>query len=58
MAGNKGGLQALIKRPAPEAMWTQCMAHHESLGMKELCEELSEDVDTVIKTVNCIRLVH
>jgi hypothetical protein len=30
MAVNKGGLQALIKRSAPEAMWTYCMIHRES----------------------------
>jgi hypothetical protein len=52
MAGNKGGLQALIKRSAPKAMWTHCMIHHESPAMKELCPELSEVMDTVIRSVN------
>jgi hypothetical protein len=51
MAGNKGGLQALIKRSAPEAMWTHCMIHRKSLAMKELCPELSEVMDTVIRSV-------
>jgi hypothetical protein len=36
MAGNKGGLQSLIKQLAPEALWTHCMIHHESLATKEL----------------------
>jgi hypothetical protein len=36
MAGNKGGLKALIKRSAPEAMRTHCMIHRELLAMKEL----------------------
>jgi hypothetical protein len=47
MAGNTGGLQALIKRSAPEAMWTYCMIHRESPPMNELCPELSEVMDTV-----------
>lgn len=51
MAGNKG-LQALIKQKERETVWTHCMIHHESLVMKELCQELSEVMDTVIKTVN------
>jgi Fe-S-cluster-containing hydrogenase component 2 len=55
IAGNKGGLQALIKRSAPEAMWTHCMIHHESPAMKELCPELSEVMDTVIRSVNYIK---
>jgi hypothetical protein len=54
MAGGKG-LQALIKRSAPETMWTHCMIHHESLAMKELCPELTEVMDTVIKTINYIK---
>jgi hypothetical protein len=54
MAGNKGGLQALIKRSASEAMWTHCMIHHETLAMKKLCPELSEVMDTVIRFVNYI----
>jgi Fe-S-cluster-containing hydrogenase component 2 len=54
MAGNKGGLLALIKRLAPEAMWTHCMIHCESPAMKELCPELSEVMDTVIRSVNYI----
>jgi hypothetical protein len=30
------------------------MTHHESLAMKELCPELSEVMDTVIRSVNYI----
>jgi hypothetical protein len=54
MAGDKGGLKALIKQSALEAMWTHCMTHRESLAREELCPELHEVKDTVIKTVNCI----
>jgi hypothetical protein len=56
MAGNKAGLRALIKRSALEAMWTQCRTHRESLATKELCPELSEVMDLVIKTVNYIKI--
>jgi hypothetical protein len=52
MAGNKGGLLAVIKRSAPEVVWTHCMIHHESLTMKELCPEVSEVMGTAIRTVN------
>jgi hypothetical protein len=55
MAGNKGELQALMKRSAPEAMWTHCMIHRESPAMKELGPELSEVMDTVIRSVNYIK---
>jgi hypothetical protein len=50
MMENKEGLHILIKRSAPETVWTQCMVHHESLAMKELCPELTR----VMKTVNYI----
>jgi hypothetical protein len=52
MAGNKEGLQAVTKRSALEAVWTHCMIHCESLATKELCLELNEVMDTVIRTVN------
>jgi hypothetical protein len=55
MAGNKEGLQALIKRPAPEAMWTHCVTHSESLATKELCPEPSELMDAVVKPLNYIK---
>jgi hypothetical protein len=51
----KKGLQALVKRPAPEAMWTHCVIHRESLATKELFPELREMMGTVIKTVNYIK---
>jgi hypothetical protein len=54
MAANKG-LQAVIKRSAPEAMWTHCMIHCDSLALKELCPKLSEVMNTMIKTVNYIK---
>jgi hypothetical protein len=48
MVAGYSGLQALIKVSAPEAMWTYCMMHHESLAAKQLCPELSQVMDTVV----------
>jgi hypothetical protein len=55
MAGNTQGLHVLIKQSAPEAVWTHCMMHRESLAMKELCPELKEVLNVVIKSVNYIK---
>jgi hypothetical protein len=56
MAGNYlSNLFNLIKRSAPDVVWTHCMIHRESLARKELCPELSKMMDTVIKTVNHIK---
>jgi hypothetical protein len=55
MAGSKDGLQALIKRSAPEAMWTHCMIHRKLLAVKELRQELSEVMATVIRTLNYMK---
>jgi hypothetical protein len=55
MAGNKEGLQAIVKPLAPESMWTYFVIHRESLDTKELRPELSEVMDTVIKNLNYIR---
>jgi hypothetical protein len=52
MAGNEEGPQVLIKRSVPEAMWTHSATHCESLAAKELRPELSEMMDTVVKSVN------
>jgi hypothetical protein len=55
MAENKERWQALIIQSAPETMWTHCMIHRELLATKELCPELTEVMDTVIRTVNYIK---
>jgi hypothetical protein len=55
MAGNTQGLHTLIKQSAPEAVWTHCMIHRESLATKELCPELNEVLNVVIKSVNYIK---
>jgi hypothetical protein len=55
MTGKTQGLHALIKQSAPEAVWTHCMIHRESLAIKELCPELKEVLNVVIKSVNYIK---
>jgi hypothetical protein len=55
MAGNTQGLCVLIKQSAPEAVWTHCMIYRESLATKELCPELNEVLNMVIKSVNYIK---
>jgi hypothetical protein len=48
MAGNSQGLRVLIKQSAPEAVWTHCIIHRESLATKELCPELNEVLNVVL----------
>jgi hypothetical protein len=55
LAGNTQGLRALIKQSAPEAVWTNCMIHRETLATKELCPELNEVLNVVIKSVYYIK---
>jgi hypothetical protein len=55
MAGNTQGLRALIKQSTPQAVWTHRMIHRESLATKELCPELNEVLNVVIKSVNYIK---
>jgi hypothetical protein len=55
MVGNKERLQALIKRSAPEAIRRHCVIRCESLAVKELCPELSEVMDMMIRTANYIK---
>jgi hypothetical protein len=53
VVGNKR-LKVLIKRPASD-LCGHCGTHRESLVTKELCPELSEAMDTLIRTANCIK---
>jgi hypothetical protein len=55
MAGNTQGLRTLIKQSAPEALWTHCIIHRESLATEELCPELNEVMNVVIKSVHYIK---
>jgi hypothetical protein len=42
MAGNTQGLSALIKQSAPEAVWTHCMIHRETLSRTQWSVECGE----------------
>ncbi|KAM3868917.1 zinc finger BED domain-containing protein 5-like [Diretmus argenteus] len=55
MAGKRSGLQALIKRAAPNAVWTHCIIHREALASKQLSPELNSVLSDVIATVNLIK---
>uniref|UniRef100_A0A669DER0 Uncharacterized protein n=1 Tax=Oreochromis niloticus TaxID=8128 RepID=A0A669DER0_ORENI len=51
MAGERGGLQALIKRVSPNVQWTHCMIHREALASKQLSDVITD----VIGTFNYIK---
>ncbi len=55
MAGSRNGLQALIKRVAPDAHWTHCVIHREALASKQLSPELNEVLTEVVSVVNLIK---
>ncbi|XP_060865035.1 zinc finger BED domain-containing protein 5-like [Metopolophium dirhodum] len=55
MAGHYGGLQALIRKKAPEMIWTHCIIHRESLASQNMCPSLNTVLQTVIKVVSYIK---
>lgn len=55
MAGKRKGLQALIKRVAPEAQWTHCIIHREALASRQLSPSLNEVLTDVVSVVNFIK---
>jgi hypothetical protein len=42
MSGNYGGLQSLIGSKAPDALWTHCIIHRETLAAKYLSPALNQ----------------
>lgn len=56
MSGRYGGIQALICKRAPHAMWTHCTIHREALAAKSLntYTELNSFLEHVIDLVNYI----
>nr|XP_023021166.1 zinc finger MYM-type protein 6-like [Leptinotarsa decemlineata] len=42
MSGKYGGIQALIRKKAPNAMWTHCIIHREALASKSMSFELNQ----------------
>ncbi|XP_077291335.1 zinc finger BED domain-containing protein 5-like [Arctopsyche grandis] len=55
MSGHKAGLQALVKKKAPHAIWTHCMLHRAALVSKNMSEELNSIFTKVIKIINYIK---
>ena len=54
MSGCYNGLQALIKKKAPFAVWTHCIIHREALASKSISPSLDEVLQSTIKIVNFI----
>ncbi len=55
MSGQYGGLQALIRRKAPDCLWTHCIIHREVLASKSLSLPLNLVLECVINVVNYIK---
>ncbi|XP_048048380.1 zinc finger BED domain-containing protein 5-like [Megalobrama amblycephala] len=55
IAGRRKGLQALIKRVAPQAQWTHCVIHREALASKQLSPELNKVLTDVVAMVDFIK---
>lgn len=55
MAGTNAGLQALVRKLAPRAVWTHCMIHRQSLVSRDMGEELLTVFEVIIRVVNFIK---
>ncbi|XP_026471061.1 SCAN domain-containing protein 3-like [Ctenocephalides felis] len=55
MTGKNAGLQALVRKVAPRAVWTHCMIYRQSLVARNMGEELLEVFEIIIKVVNFIK---
>jgi hypothetical protein len=55
MSGHKAGLQALVKKKAPHAIWTHCMLHRAALVSKNMSEELNNIFTKITKIINYIK---
>lgn len=55
VAGERSGLQALIKRVAPDAHWTHCVIHREALASRQLSPELNKVLTEVVGIANFIK---
>ncbi|XP_068115052.1 zinc finger BED domain-containing protein 5-like [Hyperolius riggenbachi] len=55
MSGCYGGLQALVRNKAPDALWTHCVIHREALASKQLSPPLNLVMENVLKVVNYIK---
>uniref|UniRef100_A0A671KM04 DUF4371 domain-containing protein n=1 Tax=Sinocyclocheilus anshuiensis TaxID=1608454 RepID=A0A671KM04_9TELE len=55
MTGKHHGAVKQIQERAPEANWTHCFLHRESLATKQTSPELHEVMNSAVKTVNYIK---
>ncbi len=55
MMGKHHGVVKQIQERAPEAKWTHCFLHRESLATKQMPPELHEVMNIAVKTVNYIK---
>jgi len=55
MTGKYSGVWARIKTVAPEAKFTHCALHRESLASKAMCPELKRIFDQIIRIVNFVK---
>lgn len=55
MTGRHHGVVRQILDHAPEAKWTHCFLHRESLAAKKMSPELHEVMDVSVKTINFIK---
>ncbi|XP_076372831.1 protein FAM200A-like [Tachypleus tridentatus] len=56
MSGCYGGLQALKRSKALEALWIHCIIHREALASKYLSPSLNLILESVLKVVNLIKI--
>uniref|UniRef100_A0A3Q3KTM0 HAT C-terminal dimerisation domain-containing protein n=1 Tax=Mastacembelus armatus TaxID=205130 RepID=A0A3Q3KTM0_9TELE len=55
MTGRQRGVIRQILDRAPEAKWTHCFLHRESLTAKKMSPEFHEVMDVTVKTINFIK---
>ncbi|XP_035220955.1 SCAN domain-containing protein 3-like isoform X1 [Stegodyphus dumicola] len=55
MAGKNAGLQALVRKVAPRAVWTHCMIHKQSLVSRDMGEDLPTVFEVITRVVNFIK---
>jgi zinc finger BED domain-containing protein 5/7/8/9 len=55
MTGRHNGVIKQILDRAPEAEWTHCFLHRESLAAKKMSPELNEVMNVCVKTINVIK---
>ncbi|XP_076284998.1 zinc finger BED domain-containing protein 5-like [Lasioglossum baleicum] len=55
MSGHQAGLQALVEKKAPHAIWTHCMLHRAAFVSRHMSEELNNIFTKVMKIINYIK---